>query len=271
MTPKILVVDQNEAFATMLREMLEADGGYQVEVTDTGSHALDLLRQGEYDLTIVDMELDTEDMGYRALVHNVRQVRSTMRLMLIPLMGEDLPAEAHRLNVQGVLTKPFFADDLLPKIRQVLAAQVSPPSAQPPPAVAPAPRQLEPQPPVEPVSDVQEVLVELAHETSASAILLLSTKVGSEGALAHVSMLDNRGLGEFLRMVFDAIRAAQAAGHFLGEPDEPFGHNMFEGNSIRLYVMTLPDNLALVAVTPVSIPLGTIRHNLRRAGRELGL
>ena len=271
MTSKILVVDENEAFATMLREMLERDGGYQVEVTDSGSHALDLLRQGEFDLTIVDMELDAEDMGYRELIGEVRQVHSTMRLMLIPLMGEDLPPEARELDIQGILTKPFFADDLLPKIRQVLVKQVGPPAAQPLPSPAPIPRQLESRPPVQPAEDVQGLLSELVRETNASAILLLSTETGSEGVLAHVSTLDESALDAFLHLTIDAIRAAQAAGHFLGEPDQPFEHSIFEGTSNRLYIMALSERLSLVVVTPIGIPLGVIRHNLRRARRELGM
>ena len=32
MAPRILVVDGNEAFATMLREMLAAEGGYEVDL-----------------------------------------------------------------------------------------------------------------------------------------------------------------------------------------------------------------------------------------------
>jgi predicted regulator of Ras-like GTPase activity (Roadblock/LC7/MglB family) len=67
----------------------------------------------------------------------------------------------------------------------------------------------------------------------------------------------------------DTIRAAQAAARFLGQPDRPFEHNMFESDSLRLYAMSLPGELLLTVVTPTSTPLGTIRHNLRRAAREL--
>lgn len=269
MTSKILVVDQNEAFATMLREMLERDGGYQVEVTDSGGRALDLIQQGEFDLTIVDMELDAEDMDYRELIGKVRELRSTMRLMLIPLMGEDLPPEARELDVQGILTKPFFADDLLPKIQQVLAKQVGRPAAQPPPSPVPTPHVPKSRPPVQPADDVQGLLSELVHETNASTVLLLSTEAGSEGVVAHVSTFDEGALDDFSRLTLDAIGAAQAAGHFLGEPDRPFEHSIFEGDSNRLYLMALSESLSLVVVTPVSIPLGVIRHNLRRARREL--
>ena len=51
MTPRILVVDRNQAFAAMLQEMLESEGGYSVVVTHSGSGALAQLSQGSFELT----------------------------------------------------------------------------------------------------------------------------------------------------------------------------------------------------------------------------
>jgi predicted regulator of Ras-like GTPase activity (Roadblock/LC7/MglB family) len=44
---------------------------------------------------------------------------------------------------------------------------------------------------------------------------------------------------------------------------------MFETESLRLYAMSVPGEMLLTVVAPTSTPLGTIRHNLRRAAREL--
>lgn len=265
MAPKILVVDRNEAFATMLEEMLETDGGYQVQVAHAGSDALGLLNRSSFDLTIVDMDLDPEDMSSYDLIQQVRQSQPTMCLMLIPLMGEDLSPEAHQLNIQGTLTKPFFADDLLPNIEEALAKQIGAPHAQPSPEPVPS----VPQPIEETATNTQGILLELARETNASAVLLISSSAGNEGIVAHASTLDGRGLDAFTYLIFATVQAAQAAGRFLGQPDAPFEHNMFESQSLRLYIMAMPQDLLLVIITPVSTPLGTIRHNLRRAGRTL--
>jgi CheY-like chemotaxis protein len=51
--------------------MLEADGGYEVQVAPSGSDALALLGRTDFDLTIVDMDLDAEDMGYHDLIVSV--------------------------------------------------------------------------------------------------------------------------------------------------------------------------------------------------------
>ncbi len=175
----------------MLQDMLVAEGGYHVEVSYTGSTALQRLQESDFDLTIVDTDLDAGDMGYQEVIDQVRRARPTMRLMLIPLIGEELPAQARQFDIQGTLSKPFFADDLLPGIQEALTKKVNPPSAPPAPAQTPAPHQAPaPSAPVQisasstPAPDVQAVLADLARETMADAILLLSTAEGAEGIAA---------------------------------------------------------------------------------------
>ena len=84
--PSILIVDNNEAFATMLREGLEQDGKYQTTVTASGDEALQALSAGEFDLAIVDLGVDDPDGTLVA--RPLRQQQADLRLMLIPLMGE---------------------------------------------------------------------------------------------------------------------------------------------------------------------------------------
>ena len=129
MAPRILVVDRNEAFATMLKEMLEDDGDYDVSVARRGSDALSLLHDESFALTIIDMDLDPDDLDYRDLIPRLREVRPAMRLMLIPLAGKSLPAEIQRSDIQGILSKPFFADDLLPSIENALTRFTHPPGS----------------------------------------------------------------------------------------------------------------------------------------------
>ena len=268
MPPRILVVDRNEAFATMLQDLLVAEGGYHVEITHTGGSALSRLQQTDFDLTIVDVDLDSGDMGYQALIRQVRQVQPSMRLMLIPLMGEQLSAEARQFDIQGTLSKPFFADDLLPNIEDALAREVTPPSATPPPSTPEAPVPASPN--VAPSPDVQAVLADLVRETLADAVLLVSAAAGKEGILAQASTLGDEPTRALAEHSITTVRAAQQAARLLGQVSLPFEHNMFEGKSLRFYIMALAPDLLLVIVPPISTPLGTIRHNLRRAGRDLG-
>lgn len=277
MAPKILVVDSNEAFATMLKEILEAEGGYSVDVAYSERKALGLLPRTDYALTIVDMGLDPGGDAYLDLVHKVRQGWPAMRLVLIPLMGEDLPPEARQLDIQGTLTKPFFVDDLLPNIREALAKKIRPAgslpsvpaSAAPPPSSVPAPARPLPRPAERPAAGSGSPLADLVRETGADLALLISLAAGQEGLVSHVGAVAKPGAEELARLIVAAVRAAQVAGRFLGQPDAPFEHSMFENSSVRLYVLALPGERLLAILTPVSTPLGMVRQNLRRAGRDL--
>jgi CheY-like chemotaxis protein len=267
MASKILVVDRDEAFATMLRVMLEVDGGYEVEVVDSGKGALALLRQKDFDLTILDMDLIPEDLSYSQVAEQIRQVRPTMRLMLIPLTGKNVPEEARGLGIQGTLSKPFFVDDLLPNIQAVLSQEAPPP--RPATSAPSSTKQAVLQPTDRPVGpEAQEVLADLARETHADAVLLASSARPGE-VLFHVSTLDASRREALAKQSVVAVQTAQAAAHLLGVRDVTFEHSMFESTDMRLYIMALSGGQFLVVAGPMSVPLGTVRHNLKRASREL--
>ena len=287
MSPVILVVDPNEAFATLLKDLLETESSHSVKIVETGSEAMSFLGREKVDLTIVDVDLDPEDMTYRELIRAVRRLHPSMRIVVIPLMGEELPPEARELDIQGSLSKPFFADDLLPRIEDALSRQVGggyepdepedgkedreakaevavaeepAPSSEPPPRLA-----------VETDAEIQEVLSELARETQAETTLLISAATGQQEVMGHSSTLHEADIEKLAGHVVAIMAAAQAAGPLAGQGGSPFEHHMLEGANSRLYVMTLPQDLLLVTVTPIHTPLGTVRHNHRRAGRHLGL
>ncbi|MBN1658917.1 MAG: response regulator [Anaerolineae bacterium] len=253
---KILVIDRNEAFATMLKEMLEGDGGHQVQVAARGRDGIVLLQRESFDLTIVDMDQDRSDLDYVTLIKGVRRLHPRMRIVLIPLMGEDVPAEAHRLGIQGALSKPFFVDNLLPSIQDALSREVGPGKVDRVHAAAAA--------------EAESALLELAHETQADIVLLVSMAGGKAQVLQHVSLLEEDRIQRLAELVAAAAKTSQATARFLGQPDEPYKHNMFENEDARFYLMALPNHLLVAVVTSIHTPLGTIRHNLRRASRALG-
>jgi CheY-like chemotaxis protein len=268
MAPRILVVDRNEAFATMLEQMLLAEGGYDVQVAHAAADALAILRRADFDLTILDMDLGSERTNVQDLIRSVRLIRPAMRLMVIPLIGQDLPPAASQLDIQGTLSKPFFADDLLPAIEGALAKGVRSPQLRS--AVQPGPARPDvPSASARAMPRIQALLSELARETMADAVLLFSIGGESVRPVAHVSQLDASQVAKLADLIRAALRSAQAVARFLGHPDGPFEHNMFEAGEWRLYVVVLQPALLLALVTPLSTHLGTIRHNLRRTGRDL--
>lgn len=141
----ILVVDPNEPFAILLSEELKREG-YTVDMCLRGADALMLARRQRLDLAILDMALADPDAI--ELAQALRETDGTLRLMLIPLMGETLSPKAATLAVQGVLPKPFFLPELPGLIETALNASMdgAAPAArvEAPSATAAAPETAEP-------------------------------------------------------------------------------------------------------------------------------
>lgn len=268
MPARILIVDRNQAFAAMLEDMLASEGGHAVQIASSAGDALSALRRDNFDLTILDMDLGEDGPDCASLVQQIRTIRPHMRLMLIPIMGANLPAETAQWDIQGSLSKPFFVDDLLPGIEEALSKTVRDrPQVKPEPPAAP--KRVEAPAFETQRRGVRPELAELARETAADAVLLLSTTQGTARIVEHVSSWQGEDLRQFAALIQTMVESAQAAARFLGYPDEAFGHHMFEGDDRRLYVMRVSAGWLLVVATSTHIPLGTVRHNLRRTSREL--
>lgn len=127
--PNILVVDSEEGFGLMLKEGLENSGHYKATCVHTASDALEAVVEEHFDLVIIDMGLT--DMSPADLVKAVRDAKQETRIMMIPLMGQTLPKEMEALNINGVLTKPFFVGDLPDLIDEAIGRRRSPVAASP--------------------------------------------------------------------------------------------------------------------------------------------
>jgi len=127
----VLVVDGDQAFATILKEGLEASGDYRITLTQAGSDALELVVERPFDMVIVDMGL--QDVKPVTLVKAIREAKPSMRLMLIPLFGQQIPAELKELKIQGLLPKPFFVGDLPNLVSGAIGADVPGPLTPPAP------------------------------------------------------------------------------------------------------------------------------------------
>lgn len=138
----ILVVDSDEGFGFMLKEGLQNSGHYTAKCVHTGSDALQAVVEEAFDLVIIDMGL--ADMSPATLVHAVREAKNGMRIMMIPFIGQDLPKDIKALDINGILTKPFFVGDLPDLIGQAIGQNKSgasprPATPAPTPVAAPAP------------------------------------------------------------------------------------------------------------------------------------
>ena len=101
---RYLVVDDNEAFAENLAEIL-ADTGAEVDIALGGEQALELVERKRYDLVISDMRMPI--MGGAELVQHLRRVEPGLPAIVITayINDEDLQS-ARDEGVLAVLPKP---------------------------------------------------------------------------------------------------------------------------------------------------------------------
>jgi len=109
--PRVLVVDDEESIRELLSKML-AMAEYDVETAPDGRMGIERLRQQQYDLLISDLKMPNVD-GL-ALIREARHLAASMPVLIITgYSSEQSAIEAVNLGVNGYLTKPFRAPQVL--------------------------------------------------------------------------------------------------------------------------------------------------------------
>lgn len=255
----------------MLKEGLESSGPYKAIVVTKGTDALDVLVQDQIDLAIVDMGL--EDMDGLALVQSLRQSKPDLCVMLIPLFGQELTKEELSLEVQGILPKPFFIDDLPDLIRIALGGPAgekevateapveAPPKPRPEPSMAPKAADRE----RFASRDVNGLLEELFQEVRAEAVLFIR----GPNLIAHAGNVTQERAQELSGLAMKSMNAAHNMAAFLGETDNRFEQCAFEGSEYSVYSMNVTLNTILSVALSARTPVGIVRYNLRRTADAL--
>ena len=269
MTYQILIVDSNKAFATMLQESLEQGSDCRATVATGGDEALQALTTAEFDLAIVDLGLTDADGA--TLARALRQQRADLRLMLIPLMGEELPSELADLDVQGVLPKPFFLPELPGRITDALARPVG---GGPDLAEITEPDIFSGQPVVssderlavlrEHISEIIQEMNALSQEINAEAVIL--TCRGK--LIAHTGRLSAEGSDALAQVVAESWRTSARVAQILGQEQLRFEQST-EGGEYVFYSLAVTQDIILSAALHVSVPLGMIRHRAKSTADTL--
>ncbi len=269
MTYQILIVDSNKAFATMLQESLEQGSDCRATVATGGDEALQALTAAEFDLAIVDLGLTDQDGA--TLARALRQQRADLRLMLIPLMGEELPSELADLDVQGVLPKPFFLPELPGRIADALARPVG---GGPDLAEVTEPDISSGQPVVssderlavlrEHISEIIQEMNALSQEINAEAVIL--TCRGK--LIAHTGRLSAEGSDALAQVVAESWRTSARVAQILGQEQLRFEQST-EGCEYVFYSLAVTQDVILSAALHVSVPLGMIRHRAKSTADAL--
>ena len=108
---KVLIIDDNHAFADNLAEIL-VDAGHMVVIADSCAQALKLTAATRFDVLISDMRMP--ELGGAELVHKVRRIDPGLPTIVITAhtYDDDL-ARARHAGLLAILPKPVPMQELL--------------------------------------------------------------------------------------------------------------------------------------------------------------
>ena len=116
--PRLLVVDDDEAFRGLLDDLFRTRG-YAVHGAESGKAALALLREMTFDLLIVDLRMPVMD-GIE-LIRQAKDLHPDVRILVLTAYGDKRSAvEALRLNVTDYLEKPVESEVLVSTVERAL-------------------------------------------------------------------------------------------------------------------------------------------------------
>lgn len=110
---KILVVEDNNDINKLLSDML-IQNGYVTQSAYSGTEALIYLKQGNWDMVLLDLMLP--GMDGKELLSNIRKT-SNMPVIIISAKEEkDIKIETLRMGADDYITKPFDIDEVSARI-----------------------------------------------------------------------------------------------------------------------------------------------------------
>lgn len=114
---KILVVDDEAAIADIIKYNFEREG-FSVDTASDGVACLDLMKNSEYSLVILDIMMPRMD-GFQAL-REIRKTKKTPVIMLTAKEDEFDKVLGLELGADDYVVKPFSMRELLARVKAVL-------------------------------------------------------------------------------------------------------------------------------------------------------
>ena len=286
----ILIVDSDEAFATILKEGIEMGGEFQATVVTSAQEARNTAARGHLAMTIVDMGLEDEDP--LELLQTLRERDPEIRLMVIPLDG--IPDEVIALGIQGTLAKPFFLPDIPAQIEGALSRPVGALPAEPEheQVVIDTPAEVTiPEAPLVAVEEAvrapepalptpsSELLTHLANESQrlADHLRFLSRELNADAVLltygtellAYAGHFGRADADRLALVVSESWQASARVAAALGREQVRFEQSLHEGEDYLLYSVAAAGDIILSVALRADRPLGMIRYNTKQTAQDL--
>ena len=113
----ILVVEDERSIRTVIRTYLES-AGFTAVCTDNGLDAIEMARESQPELMILDLNLP--GMDGMEVAARIRQMSDMYILMLTARSEEDDRVAGLRIGADDYLTKPFSPRELVARVEAIL-------------------------------------------------------------------------------------------------------------------------------------------------------
>ena len=119
---RVLLVDDDPASRLTLKTVLEA-GGYKVNVAASAAEAVGKLDEGEYELVLSDLQMESPEAGLKVLAH-ARMMDYKPATALITAYQDSRPDPSAR-QPRSMLISPEDIPGLLGKIADLIAERAT--------------------------------------------------------------------------------------------------------------------------------------------------
>ena len=118
----IVVIEDNEAIAELIKDLLNAEPDYQAVAVHDGALALDVVRSVKASLILLDLGLPGLD-GLQ-VYDMIKADRATCEIPILFVTADPNNRDFRKREITDFIAKPFELDDLLDRV----AAICRPPS-----------------------------------------------------------------------------------------------------------------------------------------------
>ena len=123
---RILIVDDDEAYVEINRTILEGHG-YETDEAYSSAQALEKLRQGDYDLLILDLMMEEKDAGF-TLAYAIRDDERLRSLPILMLSSAEqhtgfkfkIERDGDWMKVDDFAAKPLAPAELIARVEKLL-------------------------------------------------------------------------------------------------------------------------------------------------------
>jgi DNA-binding NtrC family response regulator len=116
---RVLVIDDEPAIRESLHDLLTFEGGYTVELAETGTEGLAKLARSGYDLVLLDLMMP--DMSGMDVLREVRERDRETPIFMITAYGSlQAAVDALKAGADDYFPKPFENDKLIREIEGVI-------------------------------------------------------------------------------------------------------------------------------------------------------